>query len=84
MPRKPLSNDLCRVLIYMHHKRDLSAPQIAQQTSLNVRTVQHVLRHFHETGVQGLPGCVGVRPGRLNDEHFEVRRACPIPPSMIS
>jgi transposase len=75
MPRKPLSDDLCRVLIYMHHKRDLSTQEIARMTSLSLRTVQRILQHFHETGIESLPKSSGRRSGRLTEEHFNVRQA---------
>jgi transposase len=34
----------------MHHKRNLSAREIARHTSLHQRTIEKVLKHFAQTG----------------------------------
>jgi transposase len=73
MPRKPLSDDLRLVLVHMHHKRNLSVKEIERLTQVKARTIQHVLKQFHNTGtctrVKQPINCVR----KLNDEdHFKV------------
>jgi Winged helix-turn helix len=51
MPRhKALDESLLEVLVFMHHKRNLSANEIAYQTNIHVRTIQKVIKLWNETG----------------------------------
>lgn len=73
MPRKPLSDDLRSVLVYMRHKKNLSVNEIENVTQVKARTIQQGLKHFHDTGT-----CARIkqpinRTRKLRDEdHFKV------------
>jgi transposase len=77
MPQyKALSEDLCRVLVHMHHKRNLTVRDIERHTGVKVRTIQKNLKLFHDTG-KVLPAKRHVsRPLKLNQGNIDVSCNC--------
>ena len=77
MPRyKALSEDLRWVLVHMHHKRNLTVQDIERQTSVKVRTIQKILKLFHDTG-KVLPAKRHTsRPFKLNQNNVDVSPNC--------
>jgi len=72
MPRRGLSEDLRKVLVHMHYKRNLPAKEIAMLTSVKLRTIQNVLKQFHDFGTYALLKKPATRTWKVNDEHLEV------------
>ena len=70
---KPLSDDLRRVIVHMHHKRNLDSKDIQRQTNLHQRTIEKVLKLYWETG--GIAACKKkvIRDGRLGTHDADVR-----------
>jgi transposase len=72
MPPRPISEDLCNVLVHMSYKRDLSAKEIETITSVKLRTIQEILKRFRETGTAAKPQAQITRKGKLDDDQLEV------------
>jgi transposase len=73
MPRyKALSEDLRWVLVHMHHKRNLNVQDIERQTGVKVRTIQNILKLFHDTGKVLLVKKRASRPFKLNEGNIDV------------
>jgi transposase len=73
MPRyKALSEDLRWVLVHMYHKRNLTVQDIEKQTSVKARTIQKILKLFHDTGKVLPAKRHSSRPFKLNQNNVEV------------
>lgn len=69
---KAYSEDLRWVLVYMHHKRDLSVNQIENITGLKPRTIRRVLKLYEGTGKVMPPEAKSGRPRKLDDNDIDV------------
>jgi transposase len=73
MPRyKALSEDLRWVLVHMHHKRNLACQEIERHTGVKVRTIQNILKLFHDTGKVLPVKQRASRPSKLNQGNIDV------------
>ena len=69
---KAYSEDLCWVLIYMHHKRNLSVNEIERLTGLEPCTIRRVLKFYEGTGKVMPPEAKSGRPRKLDDNDVDV------------
>jgi transposase len=69
---KAYSEDLRWVLVYMHHKRNLSINEIERLTGLRSRSIRRVLKLYEETGKVMRPAAKSGRPQKLDDNDIEV------------
>ena len=73
MPRyKALSEDLCWVLVHMHHKQNLAFQEIERNTGVKVWRIQNILKLFHDTGKVLLVKQRASRPSKLNQGNIDV------------
>jgi transposase len=73
---KALSEDLRRVLVHMHHKRNLTVQDIERHTGVKARTIQNILKLFHDTGKVFVPKKRVPRPCRLHEDNIDVSHGC--------
>ena len=69
---KSYSEDLRWVLVYMHHKRNMSVNEIERLTSLKPRTIWRILKLYEDTGQVMPPAAKSGRPRKLDDNDIEV------------
>jgi transposase len=69
---KAYSEDLRWVLVYMHHKRNLSVNRIEKLTGLKPRTIQRVLNLYEGTGKVMPPEAKSARARKLDDNDIDV------------
>jgi transposase len=69
---KSYSEDLRWVLVYMHHKRNMSVNEIERLTNLKSRTIRRILKLFEETGQVMPPAAKSGRPRKLDDNDIDV------------
>jgi transposase len=69
---KAYSEDLRRVLVYMHHKRNMSVNEIERQTGLKSRTIRRILKLYEETGQVMPPAPKSGRPRKLDENDIDV------------
>jgi transposase len=69
---KAYSEDLRWVLVYMHHKRNMSVNEIERLTSLKSRTIRRVLQLYEETGKVMPPEAKSGRPRKLDENDIDV------------
>ena len=69
---KSYSEDLRWVLVYMHHKHNLSVNEIERLTGLKPRTIRRVLNLYEGTGKVMPPAPKSGRPRKLDDMDIDV------------
>jgi transposase len=69
---KAYSEDLRWVLVYMHHKQNMSVNDIERLTGLKPRTIRRILKLYEGTGNVMPPAPKSGRPRKLDDNDIEV------------
>ena len=69
---KAYSEDLRWVLVYMHHKRDMSVNDIERLTGLKPHTIRRVLKFYEGTGKVMPPEAKSGRPRKLDENDVDV------------
>ena len=69
---KAFSEDLRWVLVYMHHKRNLSVNDIERLTGLKPHTIRRILKLYEGTGKVIPPAPKSGRPRKLDDNEINV------------
>lgn len=69
---KSYSEDLRWVLVYMHHKRNLSINEIERLTGLKPHTIRRVLKLYEGTGKVMPPAAKSGRPRKFDESDIDV------------